>query len=143
MAKASGDDPRPGALARFAQEHARVFFFSLGKLVNAPGSTLFTAVVIGIALALPASLSLMVSNFQRLTYSWQGSLQMSLFLKDEVDEARGQGLARELAKRDGVKATQYISREQSAGEFREYSGFGEALDLLDRNPLPAVIVVIP
>lgn len=143
MAKATGNDPRPSAPTRFAQEHARVFFFSLGKLVNAPGSTLFTAIVIGIALALPASLSLMVSNFQRLTYSWQGSLQMSLFLKDEVDEARGQSLARELAKRDGVKATQYISREQSAGEFREYSGFGEALDLLDRNPLPAVIVVVP
>ena len=55
MAKATGDDPRPGAFARFTQEHARVFFFSLGKLVNAPGSTLFTAIVIGIALALPAS----------------------------------------------------------------------------------------
>lgn len=139
----TGDDPRPGFIGRFMQEHARVFFFSLGKLVGAPGNTLFTAAVIGIALALPASLQLTVANFQRLTYSWQGSMQVSLFLKDGVDEARGQGLTRELSRRDGVKEAHYISQEQSAAEFREFSGFGEALDLLDHNPLPAVIVVTP
>jgi cell division transport system permease protein len=143
MARAIHDDPRPGALQRFVQEHLRVFFNSLGALVNQPGNALFTALVIGIALALPASLQLLASNFQRLTYSWQGSLQMSLFLKDEVGEEQGRALAATLARRSGVKSTQYLSREQSAAEFREFSGFGEALDLLDRNPLPAVIVLVP
>jgi cell division transport system permease protein len=51
---------------------------------------------------------------------------------------------REIEKRQDVARVSYISREQSLVEFRELSGFGEALDLLaDLNPLPAVIVVTP
>lgn len=130
-------------LTQQLQEHARVFFFSLGKLVKHPGSALLTAAVIGIALALPAALHLTVTNFQRLAYTWQDDLQLSLFLKDSVAEARGRELTQQLATRDGVKAARYISRDQSAAEFRELSGFGEVLDLLERNPLPAVIVVSP
>ncbi|WP_428310900.1 permease-like cell division protein FtsX [Hydrocarboniphaga sp.] len=133
----------PSWLTRVAQEHARVFFFSLGKLVAHKGSSLLTAAVIGIALALPAALHLAVNNFQRLAYTWQNDLQLSLFLKDSVDEASGRQLTQQLASRDGVKAARYISREQSAAEFRELSGFGEVLDLLEHNPLPAVIVVSP
>jgi cell division transport system permease protein len=130
-------------LTRTVQEHARVFFFSLGKLVAHKSSSLLTAAVIGIALALPAALHLAVNNFQRLAYTWQNDVQLSLFLKDSVTEERGRLLTTQLATRDGVKAARYISRDQSAAEFRELSGFGEVLDLLERNPLPAVIVVTP
>ncbi|MEX9250846.1 FtsX-like permease family protein, partial [Salmonella enterica] len=34
-------------------------------------------------------------------------------------------------------------REDALGEFRNWSGFGGALDMLEENPLPAVAVVIP
>jgi len=139
----NADAAPQGWLARTLQEHARVFFFSLGKLVSHPGSSLLTAAVIGIALALPAALHLAVNNFERLAYTWQDDLQLSLFLKDSIDEGRGRELSQQLATRDGVKAARYISREQSAAEFRELSGFGEVLDLLQHNPLPAVIVVSP
>ena len=37
----------------------------------------------------------------------------------------------------------YLSREDALGEFRNWSGFGGALDMLEENPLPAVAVVIP
>lgn len=36
----------------------------------------------------------------------------------------------------------YLSREDALGEFRNWSGFGGALDMLEENPLPAVAVVI-
>jgi cell division transport system permease protein len=39
--------------------------------------------------------------------------------------------------------TEYVSREQALAEFRELSGFGEALDLLSENPLPALVLVTP
>lgn len=143
MARAQDGLERPSWLARWTQEHARVFFFSLGKLLTHPAGSLLTAAVIGITLALPAGLQLGVNNLQRLSYSWQGALQLSLFLRDTTDEARGQTLAQELDARADVRSTQYISRAQSAAEFRELSGFGEVLDLLETHPLPAVIVVRP
>ncbi|PPE07059.1 cell division protein FtsX, partial [Escherichia coli] len=35
------------------------------------------------------------------------------------------------------------SREDALGEFRNWSGFGGALDMLEENPLPAVAVGVP
>jgi cell division transport system permease protein len=130
-------------LQRWAQDHARVLFATLGRLSRQPMSTLLTAAVIGITLALPAALHVLLQNLSAISYSWEGSLQASLFLKDSVTPERGRALAQTLPARPGVARASYISREQSLVEFRELSGFGEALDLLADNPLPAVIVVTP
>jgi len=128
---------------RWAQEHARVFFATLGRLVRQPVSTFLTAAVIGITLALPAALHVLAQNVSAVSYSWEGTLQASLFLKDEVSPERGRELVRTLSGRAGIARARYISREQSLVEFRQLSGFGEALDLLADNPLPAVVVVTP
>ena len=130
-------------LQRWVGEHARVLVATLGKLTREPGSALLTAAVVGITLALPAGLHVLVQNVSAVSYSWEGSLQASLFLKDSVGVERGRELAGALKRRPGVAAASYISREQSLVEFRELSGFGEALELLQDNPLPAVIVVTP
>ena len=144
MARAAESrDLRPTWFSRLLEEHARVFFFSLGKLWQNPVGTLLTALVIGITLALPAGLHALVSNVDKLSYSWEGAAQSSLFLKDSVSAQRGQDLAREIAARPGVAHTGYISRDQALAEFRKLSGFSEALDILDNNPLPAVITVTP
>lgn len=134
---------RPNWLARWLQEHARVLFFSLGKIGRAPLAAGLTALVIGIALALPAGLFVAVRNLSAIGYSWQESLQISLFLKDSVTDERGAAMAREIGAERGVGRTSYISRQQALTEFRELSGFGEALDLLKDNPLPAVVAVTP
>ena len=134
---------RPNWLVRVAQSHARAFFFTLGTLVRNPVGTLLTAAVIGVTLALPAGFHLAVKNLSALSYSWENALEASLFLKASISDARGRELAAELKKREGIAATRYISREQSLAEFRALSGFGEALEVLDDNPLPAVIMVTP
>src|ERR1044071_9079658 len=135
--------PRPNWIVRLLQAHARAFFFTLGTRVRNPVGSLLTALVIGVTLALPAGFHLAIDRASAVSYSWESSLQISLFLKDSVSEARGRELSRELARRKSVSETKYISREQALAEFRELSGFGEALDVLESNPLPAVITVTP
>ena len=120
-----------------------MFFATLGRLLRQPLSTFLTAAVIGITLALPAALHVLAQNVSAISYSWEGTLQASLFLKDSVSPERGRELVQSLAGRDGIARASYISREQSLVEFHQLSGFGEALDLLADNPLPAVIVVTP
>jgi cell division transport system permease protein len=44
---------------------------------------------------------------------------------------------------DGIAEVQYISADQALSEFKQLSGFGEAAAVLDKNPLPAVLVVRP
>lgn len=143
MARNDAANFRDSWLTRFAQEHLRVMFYTLGRLSREPASTLLTAAVIGITLALPAGLHVLVRNVNAISYSWEGALQASLFLKDSTSAEAGAALAKALTHRPDVARAQYVSREQSLAEFRELSGFGEALDLLQDNPLPAVIVVTP
>jgi len=128
-------------IAEYFKRHAQTLVFTLGRLYQRPVATALTTLVIGITLALPAGLHLMVSNVNSVGYSWEGSLTASLFLADSVDDKAGQMLASDIRSRESVRGTSYISRQQALEEFRALSGFGEALDLLDHNPLPAVVVV--
>ena len=45
--------------------------------------------------------------------------------------------------RAGVAAVQVISADDALKEFRQYSGFGAALQALGDNPLPNVLHVRP
>ncbi|MDX1496725.1 MAG: permease-like cell division protein FtsX, partial [Salinisphaeraceae bacterium] len=139
----SRNDSRPFILRRLLQAHARALIFTAGKLYRKPGAALLTAAVIGITLALPAGLHVLVNNLDGLRYGWETSVQASLFLKQEVSENEGRQLAKQLAERKDVATARYISRQEGLEEFRKLSGFGEALDLLEGNPLPAVISVQP
>lgn len=134
---------RPFILRRLLQAHARALVFTAGKLYRAPGAALLTAAVIGITLALPAGLHVLVNNLDGLRYSWESSVQASLFLDNGLSEKQGWALAKQLDEREDVARAHFISREDGLREFRELSGFGNALDLLSENPLPAVITVQP
>jgi cell division transport system permease protein len=123
--------------------HAQACLGSLGGLARAPFASLMTIAVIGITLALPAGFYLVIDNIQRLSRGWEGNGQISLFLRHEVGEDATQKLAERIRRLPSVDRVEYISREQALAEFRRLSGFGAALDSLDRNPLPAVLVVRP
>ncbi len=123
--------------------HLQVFFYSLGQLSRTPLATLMTAAVIGIALALPAGLHVLLDNAQRLSGGWDGATQISLFLKKNVSDARARRLAETIRRRPEVAAVDYIPRDQALAEFERLSGFGDALKALDENPLPSVLVVRP
>lgn len=132
-----------GKVNAYFTRHLWVMVSSLGQLWRTPFATFMTAAVIGIALALPAGLHVLLQNVQQLSAGWEGTAQMSLFLKPGVSEARIRSLRNDISRWEGVAEVRYISREQAMEEFRELSGFGDVLDTLDENPLPAVLVVSP
>ena len=123
--------------------HAQVFFYSLGQLTRTPVATFLTVAVIGITLALPASLYVAIENVQRLASGWEDNGQISLFLKQDVSGTAIEKLADKIRRMPAVSWVDYVSREAALTEFKRLSGFGEALNALDRNPLPAVLVVHP
>ena len=49
-------------------------------------STVMTVLVIAIALALPAGLSVLLENVRSLTQNWDGNVHLSVFLKDDVND---------------------------------------------------------
>ena len=121
--------------------HAQVLLSSLGQLARAPGSTLMTVCAIGITLALPTLLYLLVENVENVSRNWQGRAQVSVFLKLDTTTHQAQNLEKELAQRAEVESSQLITAQQALEEFRAQSGFGVALDILSDNPLPASILL--
>lgn len=123
--------------------HAQVFIYTLGQLWRTPVATSLTIAVIGITLALPAALYVAIDNAQRVTRGWEANGQISLFLKRDLSETAVQKLAQRVRRLPGVSWVDYVSREAALAEFKKLSGFGEALNALERNPLPPVLVVHP
>jgi len=132
-----------GRLRQYALLHAQVLISSLGRLWKTPASSLTTAAVIGIALALPAGLLTLLENLQTLSGSWDGTASISVFLKEQVDDGAALDLGRRIAAWPEVASVRTLGRAEALAEFRTLSGFGDALDALEENPLPAVLIVRP
>ena len=124
-------------------QHAQAFIFSLGQYIKYPISNILTTAVIGISLALPASFYLLLDNVRFVSSSWDGSVQITLFLQTDVDAARAAEFANTLSGKNNISETVLIKRADALAEYQKLSGFAEALNTLDENPLPNVLLVKP
>lgn len=140
-----GAERRAGAnlFSAWLRNHLRVFFNTLGQLFRAPLHALLTVSVIGIALALPGGLYVLLQNTQRLADNWQGTAQISLFLKPSVSDEEAEKLAVRVRALANIKQVRVLSRAQALEEFRTLSGLDQALSALGENPLPALLIVTP
>lgn len=127
----------------YREHHKAVARESLQRLLRTPLPTLMTILVIAISLSLPAGLYVMLKNAENVSADWDGNAQISLFLHLQTSAQQGRTLADQLARHQAVKRVEFISREQALQEFEEQSGFGDLIQELGENPLPAVIVVYP
>lgn len=127
----------------YFRHHGKTILASLMRLVRTPVQTLMTVLVIAIAMALPAALYTAVDNLHQLGTGVQLNVRMSVFLKKDVTDDQVGELMTALEQRDDVTGIVYLSRERALEEFREASGFGDVLNLLDENPLPPAILVQP
>lgn len=130
-------------IKQYFLRHLQVLFYCLGQLWRSKVSTLMSASVIGISLALPTGFYLLLLNAQEISSGWDGDPQISVFLKTSVNDAAARKLAREIGQQKDVGEVQYISPEKALAEFKQASGFGDALKMLDENPLPGVLLVRP
>lgn len=130
----------PGA---FLQRHAQVALDSLGRLYQSWVPTLMTAAVIAIALALPSGLYLLLTNLERLGNSWDGQASLSVFLQQDISDDSARALVSRVSKWPEVSSVQLITPTQALAEFDQQSGFTDVLGILEKNPLPYVLIVIP
>jgi cell division transport system permease protein len=124
-------------------QHFQQFILSFFELWRTPIATLMTILVLGIALSLPTVFHVMYKNVERVTGQWDSASEVSLFLKKGISEERVQVLINKLSLYADIETVTYISNHQALEEFKEISGFSKALDYLDENPLPNVLVVVP
>jgi cell division transport system permease protein len=127
----------------YGTRHIQAFLGSLGRLLRSPFSTFMTTLVIGLALALPLSLKLFVTNAGIATGGFANAIDLSVYFKQDVSIETVRQLARNAKERIEVADVTVIDKDAALNEFREYSGFGTALEALKENPLPHVLHVRP
>jgi cell division transport system permease protein len=130
-------------LSAWRDQHFYSFFSSLGRLAARPWATVLTVLVLGFALALPLLFWLVFDNAHELSGGLREAREVTAFLNPGADAKAANELAGELRKRADVVDVLIRTPEQGLAEFRQLSGFGDALDALRTNPLPAVLVVTP
>ena len=124
-------------------QHAQALIYSLGQYLRYPISNLLTTAVIGISLALPASFYLLLDNVRIVSSGWDGSLQITLFLKSDITDEQALDFANTLKENKKISETSVIKRADALAEYQRLSGFADALNALDENALPDVVIIKP
>jgi cell division transport system permease protein len=123
--------------------HVQTLVGSLGRLWQQPFATVLTILVIGIALALPACLHVLVRNVRVASHGWNNALDISVYMKPSATLEQAKQAKRRIEQRRDVEAVTLVDADAALAEFREHSGFGAALEALKGNPLPHALVVRP
>lgn len=108
-----------------------------------PLANLLTILVIAISLSLPTLCYLLWKNVNDAAQAWYPTPQISVYLDKSLSDPAVEQLISELTGLEGVANVNYLTREKTLEEFKNYSGFSTAIDLLEENPLPAVAIVTP
>ncbi len=127
----------------FWLHHAQQCIGSLGELARYPFASLMTMAVLGLSLTLPATLYVIVKNTDSVGANFQNASEITVFLRQDLDDQAVTTFAKRIELNPAVAEIKLIEKEAALAEFREQSGFGEALETLDSNPLPDVLLVTP
>ena len=123
--------------------HLHTFFASLGRFSRAPFNFMMTVSVIAITLSLPSGLLVSINNFKSLSGQIDLNNNISLFLNQSVSLEQARQLTDSLNNHEEITQAVLIDNKAALDEFRQYSGFGSAINALDTNPLPHVIQISP
>lgn len=130
-------------VASWREHHGFSAASSFRRLAQRPFGTLLTVAVMGLALALPLAFYLLLGNVQQLGRALGQDQTINVFLQNDQVEQQAQRLAKQLRERSDVATVTVKSPQQGLDELAKLQGFSGALDALDANPLPYVLVVAP
>ncbi|WP_417069349.1 permease-like cell division protein FtsX [Niveibacterium terrae] len=116
---------------------------ALRRLIKAPLSSLLSAIVIAIALALPALGYLLADNAARLAQSVSGRPEISVFMNVDASRAEADAVGKILRADPGVAALRWVPREEALSQIVSGAGLGDIASTLGQNPLPDAFVISP
>jgi len=123
--------------------HVRAWADARQRLREAPLASFVTTLVLAFALLLPLLMAVGLSNALRFAGTLEAAREVSAFLKADASPKVALALAESWRLRPDVAAVQVRTPAQGLAEFKQMSDLAGALDLLDANPLPFVLVVSP
>lgn len=139
----TGRSPWKDQVRSYFDHHAKVAKDSARRLWKTPVGTGMTWTVMGVALALPVALLLLLTSLQGVSAGWESSARVTAYLELEMPLEEAQALVDEIRSDSRISDIELVDREQALAEFRANSGLEDALDYLEENPLPHTLLITP
>ena len=130
-------------MSNWLTRHLQAFLFAVGRLVRSPFATVLTVLVIGIALALPASFTLLVGAVRTAGGDFANAVDVTVYFRHGTDLAKVRQLADSVRSRGGIDGLQVIPADEALQTLRNDAQLGAAIAALGDNPLPHAIDLRP
>jgi cell division transport system permease protein len=125
------------------RQHRQAFVAAFGKLAAQKSAAVLNAVVIGIALSLPAGGYAVLASLRSITLGAALEPQLSVFLRADSKRPEADAVGARLKADARVRDVRFVSREQALKELQATEGLAEVVAALSRNPLPDAFVLRP
>jgi len=123
--------------------HLQVLMATLGDLSRSPLSSIMSALVIGITMAIPVIGAMLITSAESVSRNWDISPQINVYLDNTVNSDDTDSLLNELNFIEGIANTKLLTKDLALTEFKRVSGLKDELDALTDNPLPTTIIISP
>ena len=117
------------------RQHGQALRLGIRKL------SLLNALVIGVALALPAAGYALIETLRPAGERLALEPRISLFLAPQVKRADAEALGARLRADRRIGSVRFVPREEALKEMSSVQGLSEVIGALGRNPLPDAFVV--
>jgi len=122
-------------MSAWIRQHSRAFRLGLQKL------SLLNALVIGIALSLPAAGYALIESLRPAGERLALEPRIALFLAPQAKRADAEALGARLRADRRIASVRFVPREEALKEMSSVQGLSEVIGALGRNPLPDAFIV--
>lgn len=140
---AKRQDQQMSGAALWVYIHWQQLLITIREIWSTPLTSLMTIGVIGVSLALPATLMVILKNAEQVSSQWQTGTQITLYLQKNLSDDAIDQYQQRLKQDPQIESVHYISAEEGLKQLKNLSGFGDAQSYLTDNPLPPVLEVVP
>ena len=123
------------------RQHRQAFVSALRKFAAQKSAAVLNALVIGIALSLPAGGYTLLAGLRGIAQGATIEPQLSVFLKPEARRADAEALGSKLKADARLREVRFVPREQALKELQANPGLADVVAALNRNPLPDAFVL--
>lgn len=140
---ARASNRRPSSAAKLIAAHKQVAMDSLRRLLHNLGATLISALVIAIALLLPALLFLFQTNINAVLNELDEDADISVYLQPTLSDVQIAEISEDLLTWETINSLRLVSSAQALEDFSEAAGLADLLTAMEQNPLPASLILTP
>jgi len=123
------------------QHHRLSLAQTASRLARSPFATALNVLAIGVALALPLGVYILLTNLEVLSRRVSVDPQLTVFLARDATKADSAAVEGRLRAAGGVRSLRFISRDAALAELGRSGGMSEVISSLPQNPLPDAFVV--